>query len=317
MLGLKEWDLTYVQIKLIIFVNLFKEFYQLMTFAQLKAFHAVALERSFHRAGERLRLTQPAVSIQVRNLEKASARTLFRRRGHSVALTEEGQALFTITRRLFAAEGAAQQLLRGDDQGPRPTLHLGADGPHVALDLIAAARSLAPDLRFRVTLANAEATWESLLALEVDAAVMAQVKSDPRVKGTALVTQDLLALIPRDHALAARRKVSLAQLAEHPLVLREQGSNTQRLVDDAFAAQGLTVEAAVAMGSREGVKEAVARGLGIGFLFAREAGQDQRYTTAQVTSLEGSNKDVLLCLKDQRQNPLIDTLFAAAGHLAS
>jgi len=286
-----------------------------MTYAQLKAFHAVALEGSFHRAAARLRLTQPAVSIQVRNLEQASAQALFRRSGHSVALTEQGRALFALTSRLFEAEDAAQRLLRGDAAAPRPTLHLGADGPHVALDLIAALRALAPEIRFRVTLANAEVTWDSLLALEVDAAVMAQVKSDPRVTGRPLATQDLLALIPRGHALARSRRLTLARLAREPLVLREAGSNTQRLVDEAFAAEGLKFEAAVTMGSREGVKEAVARGLGIGFLFAREAGEDRRTAAVKVAGLEGSNRDMLLCLKAQEKNPLVATLFAAAERM--
>jgi len=286
-----------------------------MTYAQLKAFHAVALERSFQRAAARLSLTQPAVSIQVRNLEQASARALFRRSGHRVALTEEGRALFAVTSRLFAAEGEAQQLLSGGGEAPAPTVHLGADGPHVALDLIAAVRALAPDVRFRVTLANAEATWESLLGLQVDAAVMAAGKRDPRVVGSLLATQDLLALIPRAHPLARSKRLTLARLAEEPLVLREAGSNTQRRVDEAFAAAGLHIAAAVTMGSREGVKEAVARGLGIGFLFAREAGADRRYAAVKLAGLEGSNRDMLLCLKEQRQSPLVATLFAAAERL--
>jgi aminoethylphosphonate catabolism LysR family transcriptional regulator len=308
--------LTALKIKLIIFCNLLNQIYQTMTYAQLKAFHAVAQERSFQRAAARLRLTQPAVSIQVRNLEQASAGALFRRSGHSVALTEEGRALFAITSRLFAAEGDAQRLLSGGAAAPAPTLHLGADGPHVALDLIAAVRRLAPEIRFRVTLANAEATWESLLVLQVDAAVMAETKADPRVEGRLLATQDMLAIVPRAHPLARSRRLSLERLAEEPLVLREAGSNTQRQVDEAFAARGLSPAPAAVMGSREGVKEAVARGLGIGFLFEREAGADRRYGTAKVAGLEGSNRDLLLCLKEQRKNPLVAALFEAAESLA-
>ena len=283
-----------------------------MTYAQLKAFHAVALERNFHRAAERLFLTQPAVSIQVRNLERDSGRTLFRRGGHAVDLTEAGRALFAVTSQMFDAEASARQLLSDRDYALGRTLHLGADGPHVALDLIAALQRNAPDIRFRVSMANAEDTWENLLSLKVDAAVMANAKSDRRVLAETISKQSLMALVPAGHDLFGRKRVSLETLAACSLVFREQGSNTQRIVDEAFAARRLQVSAALVMGSREGVREAVVRGLGIGFVFDRELGQDPRCGSVRIAGFKDSNADMLLCLKEQRQSPLVAALFKAA-----
>ncbi|EPJ55960.1 MAG: hypothetical protein OFPI_01720 [Osedax symbiont Rs2] len=284
-----------------------------MTYSQLKAFHALAQERNFHRAAEKLFLTQPAVSIQIRNLEQHSGRVLFRRSGHSVELTEDGLALFALTCRMFAIENQVQSLFTAPEQRICHTLHLGADGPHVALDLIQAVKRRNPDINFRVTLANADTTKANLLALKIDAAVMANAKSDSRIIARTISRQDLIALIPTGHALSDRKTVSINELATQSLVFRERGSNTQRIVSEAFLRAGLQVNAALVMGSREGVKEAVARGLGLGFVFDRELPKDSRCVGVKVAGFESSNTDMLLCLKDQQKNPLVKALFEAAN----
>lgn len=286
-----------------------------MTYSQLKAFHALALEKHFHRAAEKLHLTQPAVSIQIRNLEQDSGRSLFRRMGHKVELTQDGLALFEQTRLMFEAEDKAAKLFSGSQNSVTQTIHLGADGPHVALDLILAVKARYPDIHFRVSLANADTTKESLLSLKIDAAVMANVKADSRIISQIISQQNLMALIPSAHPLSKSKSLSLETLASHNLVFREQGSNTQRIVDRAFAQAHLPIQPSLVMGSREGVREAVARGLGIGFVFDREVAEDPRYKGVQVTGFEASNADMLLCLKDQQQNPLVRALFKCADGL--
>jgi aminoethylphosphonate catabolism LysR family transcriptional regulator len=285
-----------------------------MTYAQLRAFHALAQERNFHRAAERLHLTQPAISIQIRNLERDSSRLLFRRNGHTVGLTDEGRSLLELTSRIFEAESSARRLLSGSDHEFQRTIHLGADGPHIALDLIAAVGERHPEIQFKVLLANAETSWDNLLSLKVDSVVMANAKSDSRVITQTISTQSLVALIPVAHKLGDRDSVTLAELAGCALVFREQGSNTQRIIDDAFAALHLHVNAVLTMGSREGVKEAVVRGMGIGFIFDRELPQDARCTTVKVEGFEDSNADMLICMKDQRLNPLVSLLFDPANY---
>lgn len=283
-----------------------------MTYAQLKAFHALAQERNFHRAAERLHLTQPAVSIQVKNLEKDSSRILLRRSGHTIELTDDGRALFEYSSEMFEAEEKARRLLSASDHDHHRTIHLGADGPHVALDLIAAVTKLEPGIRFRVSMANAEITKQNVLSLKVDAAVTANAKTDNRLTSQVISKQNLVALIPATHELSRRKQLTLQELSECSLVFREQGSSTQRIVDNAFAAGHFRVNASLVMGSREGVKEAVVRGLGIGFVFDRELNHDPRCIGVKIAELEDSNTDMLLCLKDQRQNPLVKMLFDAA-----
>jgi len=283
------------------------------SFAQLKAFHALALERNFHRAAERLNLTQPAVSIQIKKLENDSRRSLFLRRGHTVALTDEGRSLLELTTKIFDAETQAQRMLSGNDKGLPRTLHLGADGPHIALDLIAKVQKQYPDVQFRVSLANAETTWQNLLSMRVDAAVMADAKADPRVITKTITNQSLMALVPADHCLGTRPSVSFEDLSDCGLIMRENGSNTQRIVDEALASRKMCPQIALVMGSREGVREAVARGLGVGFGFDQELGHDTRFVGIPILGFENSNADMLLCLRKQQSNPLVKMLFTAAN----
>lgn len=280
-----------------------------MSYAQLKAFHAVALERSFQKAAERLHLTQPAVSIHIKNLETDSGKHLFRRSGHVLSLTDDGRILFEATQRLVRAESDARQLLSAGTRGYQGTLVIGADGPHVALDLIGKFRERRPNVRVEVVLGNAETTWLNLLDLKVDAAVLAGSPVDSRVLKQLIASQSLVALVPTHHPLARRRSVRPAELAQHALIFRESGSSTQGKVRQAFAAENISVEPALVLGSREAVVEAVVRGIGIGFVYDREVGEDVRYRGVKIKGCEAINQDELACLKAQHTAPLVSTLF--------
>lgn len=288
-----------------------------MSYAQLKAFHAVALEGSIQKAADRLRLTQPAISIQLKSLETDSGRSLVRRRGHVLQLTEDGQALFEATQRMFRAESDADVILSAPPHQYRGTLVVGADGPHVALDLIARFQIREPAVRIETIFANAEQTWANLLDLKVDCAVLAGSPEDPRVLRQVLARQSLVALVSQAHDLAGAPAVDLRQLCAYPLIFRERGSNTQRKLTHAFLAKKLAVSPALVLGSREAVYEAVVRNMGIGFVFDREAGRDSRVTAVPINGFENANIDELACLKAQRSSPYVDALFACAETMAA
>ena len=283
-----------------------------MSYAQLKAFHALALEGSLHKAAERLSLTQPAVSIHIKTLERDNAKSLFRRAGHRLQLTEDGAALFEATQRLFRAERDARLILAAPQGQARGSLLLGADGPHVALDLIARFQARTPGIQVQAVLANAEETWANLLELKVDAAVLAGSPDDPRVVKQVLARQGLVALLPRSHALARKRRLRLEQLADQPLIFRESGSSTQRRLAEGLLAQRLSVQPALILGSREAVFEAVVRGLGIGFAYDREVGCDPRLSAVPIEGFDAANIDHLACLKAQRHAPAVTALFDCA-----
>ena len=280
-----------------------------MTYSELKAFHAVAIEGSVTKASKLLHLTQPSVSTHLKNLVTGSGKSLFRRNGHAMELTEDGRSLFEVTQRLFRAESDAKSILSSNATGFKGTLILGADGPHIALQLIETFRNNFPAVRIKMLLDNAENTWAHLLSLKVDAAILAGAPRDPRVRSKTICNDRLVGLIPRNHVLASRRSVSLEEFVEHPLIFRETGSSTQAVMTELLIDRQLEVVPGLVLGSREAVVEAVARGLGASFLYSREIGMDERYKSIELKGLSHANTSQLACLKKNDANPIVENLF--------
>lgn len=275
-----------------------------MTPAQLKAFHAVASCGSIQAAAERLSLTQPAVSIQLKALEKDSPQPLLRKVGNQLALTSQGAELFAICERIFRAEEEARSLLTAEP-GRQGCLVVGADGPHVALGLIEIFRRRHPGVKVETLLANAQQSWFNLLELRVDVAVLAGSPEHPRVHKCLAAKQGLMALLPVNHPLTGQASLTLEQLKDQRWIFREAGSSTQRRLNDELARHQLPIVADLVLGSREALYEAVARGMGIGAVYQLEVGQDPRVCSVPIQGLEEINWDQVAYLNNVVQNPLV------------
>ncbi|HVI89753.1 MAG TPA: LysR substrate-binding domain-containing protein [Dongiaceae bacterium] len=283
-----------------------------MRYAQLRAFDAVARARSFSRAAQLLGLTQPAISVQVTALERAYRTDLILRSGSELSLTPEGDALFALTRQMFTAEAEIADFLESTEALRRGHLRLGADGPHLALDLVALFRRRYPLITLELVLGNATQTLQAVQQSEVDIAIVANPPADLRLARQALVTQDMMVLVPRDHAFEGRKQVALKDLADQPLIFREHGSNTQRLLEAALKKAGLNLPPVLTVGSREAMIEAVSRQIGIGFIFNREQNQDPRSHAVPLRELRGANRNMLIYLKPRRRRRAVAALLEVA-----
>jgi aminoethylphosphonate catabolism LysR family transcriptional regulator len=285
-------------------------------YTQLRAFHMVARLRGFTRAAAGLGLTQPAVTVQVKALETAYGVRLFERQGREVVLTDTGRRLFDLTQEIFAAEERAGEFLAGRAGLQSGSLTLAADGPHAALDVVSLFRRKHPQIQLFVRLGNTDLAVQDLLEQRADAAVIGMRRPIPRTFALPLQRRNLLALVPRAHALASRRRLRWSDLRGQVLILREQGSTTRRVIDEALRRQGLDLTPGLELGSREAVREAVARGLGIGFLFEREADGDSRSIAVPLTGVEAASTDYVVCLSSQRQRAVVAALLAVAAELS-
>ena len=287
-----------------------------MTYSQLRAFHAVARTGSFSRAADELHISQPAVSLQIKALERDYQIELFTRNGRrDTRLSSDGEGLYQLTRGMFSAEAEISEFLTKSERLDRGTLNLGADGPHVALDLLVHFRRKYPGVEINIVLGNARTTWNAVMSGEVDAAVLANPPRDKRVLRRDLGTQDMMALIPAAYPMAARKTVSLKNLEKVPVIYREAGSNTQRLLVKALTREKVSLQPSLTLGSREAVRHAVLCSLGVGFIFSREVDQDPRAVAVPIRELTGSSDDKLVCLRNRTRRQVIKALLRTADRV--
>lgn len=284
-----------------------------MSYSQLRAFDAVARAGSFSRAAQMLGVTQPAVSLQVAALERAYRTDLVQRAGAALGLTQEGQALFALTRQMFSVEAEIEDFLTASLKLQRGHLRFGADGPHLALDLVAGFRKLYPGITLELVLGNATETWNALQQSAVDVAMLANPPEDVRVGYVPVAEQDMMLLVPRGHALAKRPDIGLKDIISEKVIFREHGSNTQRTLERRLKKLRLTLHPILTVGSREAMIEAVSRKIGIGFIFAREKNEDPRSVVVPLRELRASNRNMLVYLKPRRRRRTVQALIDLAA----
>jgi aminoethylphosphonate catabolism LysR family transcriptional regulator len=286
-----------------------------MRYSQLRAFDAVARCLSFSRAAEILGVTQPAVSLQVAALERGYRTDLLARHGTRISLTADGEALFVLTRQMFGVEAEIEDFLTSSEKLRRGHLRFGADGPHIALDLVAAYRARYPAITLELVLGNATQTWNAVLQSVVDIAVLANPPEDPRLGYLPLAAQNMMLLVPRGHAFARRRDIALRDIGDEAVIFREHDSNTQRTLEARLGKLGLSLRPVLTVGSREAMVEAVSRRIGLGFIFAREKNEDPRSLAIPIRDLKASSKNMLVYLKPRRRRRTVAALIEIATAL--
>lgn len=277
--------------------------------AQLRAFHAVAQQGSFTRAAERLFLSQPAVSDQVRKLEEHFGVLLFNRTKRSVQLTALGEELFGITQRLYAVAAEAQELLSSSQALQSGNLTLAVDSPVHVLPFIAQFNERYPGIRFSVVTGNTDEALNRLFEFKADFAVLGRPIDDPSLLTQVLSTAPLVAFVGPGHPWSERESIVLADLDDTPLVLRERGSMTRQCIEDEMQRVGARLRPAIEVEGREAVFEMVAAGLGVGIVSAAEFGSSRSLHVLPIDDCQRFMTETLVCLRTQGARRIIETFL--------
>lgn len=276
-----------------------------MRYAQLKAFHAVALDGSFSKAAARLNLTQPAISDHVRKLEDTHGVQLFLRAPKAVRLTDMGRKLFAITERQFEAEAEALDLLSKARTLEEGQLTIGADAAIHVLPQVARFRERYPAIAIRLVSGNSAELLTRLESFAIDLAVTAERPASDQIMARLLRRDRLVAVAPGD----GPRRMTLEKLIAMPLILREEGSMTRRLLLDELHRRGLKPAATIDIESREAAREAVAQGLGVAIMSEGELMPDGRIRSVVISDWQAWMEEWLLCLKSRAGLHVIRSFF--------
>jgi len=239
-----------------------------LTLRQLAVFAALARHRSFSAAAKALHLTQPAVSMQVRQLEAAAGVALVERIGKRIDLTEAGAELARCARDVEARikeSDDALATLRGLRGG---TLEIAvlSTAKYFAPHLLAEFRRRHPDVSLRLSVSNREAVLRALSENRTDLAIMGQPPKGLDVEARVFAPHPLVIIAPPAHPLAHKKRLRLADLAQENVLIREPGSGTRSAMERLFAQQGVRLRSSAEMSSNETIKQAVIAGMGIAVL---------------------------------------------------
>ncbi|RJG12311.1 LysR family transcriptional regulator [Pseudomonas cavernicola] len=277
--------------------------------AQLKAFHAVAVHGSFTRAAERLFLTQPAISDQVRKLEERFGVLLFHRNKRSVRLTDLGERLLGVTQRLFVIEAEAQELLMDSRALQTGSLILAVDAPVHVLPQIARFCERYPGITVKIETGNTDESLHRLFNYQADLALLGRAVSDERLLSLMLRNDPMVAFVAHSHPWAKRESICLADLDDTPLVLREQGSVTRQTLEEEMSQAGLRIRPAIEVEGREAAREAVVVGIGVGVVSAAEFGADSRVCALPIVDCQRRLTETLVCLREQSSRRIVATFL--------
>ncbi|WP_295400080.1 LysR family transcriptional regulator [uncultured Thiocystis sp.] len=232
---------------------------------QLRVFEAVARRLSFTRAAEELHLSQPAVSMQVHQLEDEVGLPLFERLGKRIVLTEAGQEVhhysLAINRSLLEMAEVLESL-KGISRG-RLQVAVASTVNYFAPRLLAVFQQRYPGVGLRLDVTNRETLVHLLESNAVDLVLMGVPPRDIDVESEVFMDNPLVVIAPPDHPLTGERNIPMARLAEEVFVMREPGSGTRQAMERFFSERGLTIRHGMQMTRNEAVKQAVRSGLGL------------------------------------------------------
>lgn len=280
-----------------------------MRLTQLRAFHAVATAGGFTKAAEQLHIGQPTVTTQVRALEEHYRVELFHRYGRRVLLTEMGERLLQISRQVFGLEAEARQLLSDAGELRSGHLRVAAVGPYHVTKLLALYNRRYPGVRVSVSTGNSQDVLDRLLDYRADVGVLAQVSRDRRFVARPYSEHPVLLLVPAGHRFAKRRSVRTAELADEPLVMREQGSTTRKAFEAALRAARVEPRVVMEIASREIIREAVVQGIGLAAVSAVEFVPGPGLHALKLSDADARTHAHVVCLGERRDMRMVRSFF--------
>ncbi len=235
------------------------------TLRQLTVFLTVARHLHFTRAAQELGMTQPSVSMQIRQLEENLGIALFEQIGKRTFLTEAGQELYRYGHKVHEQLAEAEivlERLKGA-QGGQLRLAIGPTAKYFMPRLIAALTLKHPDIVIDLHITGRDGMLAQLENNERDMVVMGSAPADDTLDAMPFLEDPLVVIAPPGHRLAGQQKVSLTELGTERFLMREPGSDTRAVTDDFFRGHGVTPQTTMIINSNEAIKQSVQAGIGL------------------------------------------------------
>ena len=289
----------------------------MLNFNQLRYFYHASKNLSFTMAAQDLFITQPAVTAQVKSFEDYCNLKLFKKRGRRIHLTDEGKTLYEYARKIFEYEKEIEGVIEDMRKLKRGILRLGttkAYAHYFMPFMITGFRKAYPQIKISLSEGSSSEMIHSLLDLKIEVAIIAKAEDHPDVHFIPFSQEEMVLIVAPDHHLAGKKGISFKSLAEEPIIMKETGSGTRKLVNELFAQNNCTANVLMETSNAEFIKQLVQRGDGISFLVREAVASELRDKKLAVVPMkEKIYLDVSIAyLKGQHLSPsaraFLDTL---------
>lgn len=281
----------------------------MLNFNQLRVFYQTARYLSCTRAAEKLFISQPAVTAQVKFLEDSCNLKLFKKKGRRIYLTDEGKTLYGYAKKVFEYETEIESVIEEMKELKRGVLRLGTTKAYARYFmpfLITSFRDAYPHIKIHLDEGSSLDMIRSLVDLKNEVALISKAEDNPHIRFIPFSHEELVLITAQDHRLARRKSVLVRDLGEEPIIMKERGSGTRKLVNELFSKKGLTPNILMETSNTEFIKQLVQRGDGVSFVVREAVAAEFQEGKLAIVPIRGSKVylDVSIAyLKDQHLSP--------------
>jgi len=245
----------------------------------LIVFHEVAQLRSFSKAAKVLYLTQPGVSNHISQLEVQAGRPLLKREKGTIELTPEGKVIFRYARKIVKMTEELEKRIKSMHEEVKPHLNVGTTPTYsqaIMPELLGSFQKAFPQVRIKLDTGSSEEMEKTLLSGHNDIVFVANPTLSKKLHAIPFLKEELVMITSKDHILSKKESISLREIKDYPLILREEGSATRKVVLSALKSMRITPSVLMEVKSTDFIKEWVSKGKGISVLIKRSILEDEK-----------------------------------------
>ncbi len=260
-----------------------------LTLRQLKVFESVARHLSYSRAADELHLTQPAVSMQIKQLEGNISLPLFEQLGKRIYLTDAGRELYQYSRSIsqqLADMEVALDELKGMERG-KLNISVVTTANYFAPHLLAKFCQRYKGVTVSLNVSNRETVLKQLSDNLIDLAIMGQPPEDLDIDSESFIENPLVVIAPPDHPLCKEQNIPVNRLAKEVFLVRESGSGTRGAMERFFAAHEVKINKGMEADTTEAIKQAVQAGMGLGIMSQHTAELELETNRLKILDVQG------------------------------
>lgn len=279
------------------------------SFNSLIVFYEVVKTGAFSKAANVLFMTQPGVSNHVAQLEAQTGSRLLKREKGKFQLTKEGRIIFRHAEKIEKMARELENTIRNIQKDVKPLLKIGTTPVYsriVMPYILGSFQKTNPNITIKLDVGSSDAMLKTVVSMQNDVVIIANPKTSKKLYAFPLVKEDLVLITSNSHPLSKKESVSLKEIGDYPLIIREEGSSTRKVVLSAFELMHVTPSALFEVKSTEFIKEWVSQGKGISVLVKRAVLDAERKSLKIIPLKESLSLDVsVVFLKSKKYDASI------------